>query len=121
MRCEEVVELLPAIVDGGQPADRGVQTHVESCLRCQAELVQYRKLLRTLHTLRTEVLEPAPGLLTDILAGLEAAGERRAIRSILTGRTAAYAGGIAAATAAGAVGAILLAHRARDRRLSLAG
>ena len=120
MQCDEIAELLPGIVDGGQVADRRVKRHVDSCLRCQAELVQYRKLLKALHQLRTQVLEPAPGLLTDILAGLEAAGERRAVRSLLNGRTAAYAGGIAAATAAGAVGAIVLAHRVKERRLSLA-
>ena len=118
MRCDEIAELLPGIVDGGQVADRRVQRHVESCLRCQAELVQYRKLLKALHLLRTEVLEPAPGLLTDILAGLEAAGERRALRSLLNGRNAAYAGGTAAAlAAAGAAAAILLARR---RNLALA-
>lgn len=115
--CASVAELLPQIVDGPEVADLELRRHVETCLRCQAELVQYRKLLRALHTLRTEVLEPAPGLLTDILAGLEAAGERRAIRSLLTGRTVAYAGGIAAATAAGALGAVLVANRLRDRRL----
>ncbi|HEX7196859.1 MAG TPA: hypothetical protein VF364_08510 [Candidatus Limnocylindria bacterium] len=120
MRCDEAIELLPAIVDGLTPPDAGVARHVESCLRCQAELVQYRKLLKALHQLRTQVLEPAPGLLSDILAGLEAAGERRAIRSMLQGRYVAYAGGIAAATAAGAVGAILLAHRAKERRLQAA-
>ena len=118
MRCDEIAELLPGIVDGGQVADRRVQRHVESCLRCQAELVQYRKLLKALHLLRTEVLEPAPGLLTEILAGLEAAGERRALRSLLNGRNAAYAGGTAAAlAAAGAAAAILLARR---RNLALA-
>jgi Mg-chelatase subunit ChlI len=120
VRCEDVAELLPQLMDGVQPADRRIQRHVESCLRCQAELVQYRKLLRALHLLRTEVLEPAPGLLSEILAELEAAGERRAIRTILTGRNAAYVGGIAAATAAGAVGAIVLASRHRSRRLALA-
>ena len=117
MRCDEIAELLPGIVDGGEVADQGVQRHVEGCIRCQAELVQYRKLLKALHLLRTEVLEPAPGLLTEILAGLEAAGERRVIRSLLNGRNAAYAGGTAAAIAAGAVGMVLLAHR---RKLSLA-
>ncbi len=120
MQCDEVSALLPQIVDGDSVADRRVQRHVESCLRCQAELVQYRKLLKALHQLRTQVLEPAPGLLTDILASLEAAGERRAVRSLLNGRNAAYAGGIAATAAAGAVGALLLAHRARGRRLALA-
>ena len=55
--------------------------------------MQYRKLLRALHDLRTEVLEPAPGLLTEILGHLEEAGERRAVRSLLTGRRVAYLGG----------------------------
>jgi hypothetical protein len=119
--CDEVASALPQIVDGSGHADRAVLTHVESCLRCQAELVQYRKLLRALHNLRTEVLEPAPGTLSGILANLEAAGERGAIRSLLTGRRAAYLGGIAVATAAaGAAGALVLAHRSRER-MRLAG
>jgi len=119
--CDEVASALPQIVDGSGHADRAVLTHVESCLRCQAELVQYRKLLRALHNLRTEVLEPAPGTLSGILANLEAAGERGAIRSLLTGRRGAYLGGIAVATAAaGAAGALVLAHRSRER-MRLAG
>ena len=44
-----------------QPPRPGARRHVERCLRCQAELVQYRKLLRALQRLRTEVLDPAPG------------------------------------------------------------
>ena len=68
MRCDELADLLPAVADGTAVADRAARRHVERCLRCQAELVQYRKLLRALHTLRTEVLEPAPGLLPEILA-----------------------------------------------------
>ena len=80
MRCDEVTELLSDVADGSLVLDRAARRHVERCLRCQAELVQYRKLLRALHALRTEVLEPAPGLLADILAGLEEAGERRAVR-----------------------------------------
>ena len=116
--CDDVADALPAIVDGLEVAEIEVQRHVAACLRCQAELVQYRKVLRMLHELRTEVLEPAPGLVPDILAALEAAGERHAVRSMLTGRRLAYAGGIAAATAAGAAGAIW-ATRAR-RRVRLA-
>lgn len=115
MRCEEIAEVLPAIVDGHAAADRRVLRHVETCLRCQAELVQYRRLLKALHLLRTEVLEPAPGLIAEVLAGLEAAGERRAIRSMLTGRNVAYAGAATAAAAAASVGAILLVSRHRSR------
>lgn len=116
MRCDDVAELLPEVADGSAMTDRAARRHVEGCLRCQAELVQYRKLLRALHNLRTEVLEPAPGLLPEILATLEAAGERHALRSMLTGRRLAYAGGIAAATAAGAAGALLLATRGKRLR-----
>ena len=118
--CETVAERLPHIMEGGR-TDVAVSRHVDACLRCQAELVQYRKLLRSLRTLRTHVLEPAPGTLTSILASLEAAGERGAIRSMLTGRRAAYVGGIAVATAAaGAAGAIVLAGRAKRRALTAA-
>lgn len=118
MRCEDVSDLLPAFADGSAVADRAARRHVGRCLRCQAELVQYRRLLRALHSLRTDVLEPAPGVLPGILASIEAAGERRAVRSLLTGRRIAYVGSIAAATAAGAAGALLYATRARRTRLA---
>jgi anti-sigma factor RsiW len=123
LTCEEVAAALPAIVDGNEQADRRVQHHVATCLRCQAELVHYRRLLRALRLLRTEYLEPAPGLLSGILANIEEAGERGAIRSLLSGRRAAYIGGVAvAATAAGAAGTIVLVTRASARRrMPLAG
>ena len=47
MRCDEVTALLPALVDG-EPVSLDVQRHVDTCLRCQAELARYRRLLRTL-------------------------------------------------------------------------
>jgi hypothetical protein len=120
--CEDIAELLPGIVEGDDRADRRLQRHVESCLRCQAELAQYRRLLRALHQLRTDVIQPAPGVLTGILAELTEAGERGAMRSMLTGRRAAYVGGLALATAAaGAAGTIVLVSRASRRRMGLAG
>jgi anti-sigma factor RsiW len=123
MQCDHVADLLPQIVEGSERAAPPVMSHVESCLRCQAELAQYRRLLKALRNLRTDVLEPAPGTLTAILATLEAAGERGAMRSLLAGRRAAYVGGIAVATAAaGAAGAIVIANRGRARRkVRLAG
>jgi hypothetical protein len=117
--CASVAAALPGIVDGLDVAELDLRRHVETCLRCQAELAQYRKVLRALHQLRTELIEPSPGLLPDILVALEAAGERGAMKFLLTGRRAAYLGGIAAATAAGAAGAIVLASR-RHRRVAVA-
>jgi hypothetical protein len=116
MRCEELSEGLAGAADGSELLGRNERRHVERCLRCQAELVQYRKVLRAMRAMRTEVLEPAPGLLAEVLANLEAAGERRAIRSMIQGHKAAYLGGLAAATAAGAAGAIVFASRARKLR-----
>ena len=51
-------------------------------------------------------VRPAPGLFADILAGLEPP-VNGSICGVITGRRVAYIGGIAAATAAGAAGAIV--------------
>jgi anti-sigma factor RsiW len=116
MQCEQVSELLPNIVEDGVEASAEVRAHIESCLRCQAEVAHYKKLLRSLHALRVEVLEPAPGMLAAILARLEAAGERSAVRSILTSKKTAYASGVAVATTAGVIGAVIFANRTRKAR-----
>ena len=116
MQCEDLADDLAATADGSVLLGRSERRHVEQCLRCQAELVQYRRVLSAMRAMRTEVLEPAPGLLADVLANLAAAGERRAIRSLIHGHKAAYLGGLAAATAAGAAGAIVIASRARKVR-----
>lgn len=119
VRCEELTEVLSAVSDGSERLSEAERWHVEHCLRCQAELVQYRKLLRALRAIRTEVLEPAPGLLNDILVSLVESGERNAVRHLLHGRKVVYVGGIAAATA-GAAGAVVLATMSRRSRLRLA-
>jgi hypothetical protein len=118
VQCEDLSGALAATAGADGTLSRSERRHVERCLRCQAEVVQYRKLLRTLRTLRTDVLEPAPGLLADILATIVEAGERQAVRSVLNGRRIAYLGGLAAATAAGAAGALVFATRTRRARLA---
>ncbi|HMS89590.1 MAG TPA: hypothetical protein PKE56_14155 [Acidimicrobiales bacterium] len=122
MRCEAIAESLPGGVDGSARLDRAERRHVEQCLRCQAELAQYRKLLRAMRLLRTDVGAVPDGLVGTILAHVESAGERSAVRATLSGRRVAYLGGIAAAaTAAGAGAAIVLVNRGRRGRLPLAG
>jgi hypothetical protein len=116
MQCDDLAADLSAAADGSTLLGGEQRRHVETCLRCQAELVQYKKLLRAMHAMRTEVLEPAPGFLADLLAGVSERGERRAIRSMISGHRGAYLGGLAAATAAGAAGAIVFASRARRLR-----
>jgi len=106
------------MVDGSVALDRRSAEHVQSCLRCQAELAQYRRLLRVLGTMRAQRADPPPGLLASVLARLEEVGEAGARRAVLTARRAAYLGALAAATAAGAAGALVLAARRRQVRLA---
>jgi len=116
VRCEDLADALASVAEGGELRDRRARRHVEGCLRCQAELAQHRKLLKALRTLRTEILAPAPGLVAEVLASLEEAGERHAVRSLLEGRRVAYIGGIAVASAAAAAGlglALVLANRSK--------
>jgi anti-sigma factor RsiW len=115
VRCDEVAALLPMLVDGSAPPNIAVENHVESCLRCQAELARYRRLLRTLQQLRVRYIEPTPGLLGETLALLEEAAERRAVRSILSGKRLAYAGAIGGTAVATAATAALLIARSRRR------
>jgi hypothetical protein len=111
MRCEDVGDGLAGVVDGTLVLDPRSSRHVESCLRCQAELAQYRRLLRSLHQLR-EAPMTVPGDLSELIAArLDGTGGRWA-------RRLAYAGA-AAATAAGAAGAIAIVA-SRSRRLRLA-
>ena len=116
MRCEQVSRLLALSPDGHTVEDALAVRHIEGCLRCQAEVAQYRKLLKALRHLRTEVLSTPPGMVSGVLANLEERAEQRAVKSLLQGRRAAYVGGIAVATAAaGAGAAIVLASRSRRR------
>jgi hypothetical protein len=119
VRCDAVSELLAAEPRAAE-LDGPARRHLDGCLRCQAEVVQYRKLLRALQALRTEVYAPAPGLMGEVLASLEHAGARAVARPGTSGRAVAYVGGLAVATAAGA-GALVLASRGRGRRVRIAG
>jgi hypothetical protein len=120
VRCDEVADQLGDVADGSTRLAAPARLHVDHCLRCQAEIASYRRLRRSLRGLRDGAVEPTPGLLDEVLSALEVAGGRGAIRSVLSGRRVAYVGGIAAATAAGVGGAIVIATRTR-RRLPMAG
>jgi hypothetical protein len=122
VRCEEAAVLLPSLVDGVDASNLAAERHVQECLRCQTDLVRYRKLLRGLEALRTRYIEPTPGLLGETLAALTDAAERNAARTLVTGRRLAYAGAIGGtvATAATAV-RITWVRRRSAPRLGIAG
>jgi len=115
MQCDQLSPLLAGVVDGSAVMDLRSSEHVASCLRCQAELAQYRRLLRSLRHLRDEPVAVPADLLASIGARLDRYGTPRGGP---WGRRVAYAGALAA-TAAGAAGAIAIVAT-RSRRLRLA-
>ena len=122
LTCEEIAGALADYADGVEtaPADVRAPRRILHPLPGRDGPVP-PPAARLCTRLRTEVLEPAPGRITSVLAHIEAAGERGAVASILRGRRGAYVGGIALATAAaGAAGAVVLAGRARRRAFNVA-
>jgi hypothetical protein len=113
--CTAVAAALPSILDGGSVAGEAVVDHVGQCLRCQAELAKYRKLLWLLNQLRAARIEPPPGAVADVLDALEEAAQRHVIRSALTGRRLVLAGALAVPAAA--IVAVTVARRGRLRRV----
>lgn len=116
--CDEVRDALPGILDGEANAPSGLVEHVEYCLSCQAEVAGYRRLLRLLHQLRAFEVSVPPGVVSDVLSALEAAANRRAMRSLLTGRRLGYCGAVLAAAA---VATVLVLVRPGRQRSAVAG
>lgn len=120
MRCDDVGTLLAASADDPTLLSAPAADHVSACLRCQAEQAQYRRILRAMKTLRSDVVVAQPELLGDVLDLLRPPAEVVKFRRPATDRRRAAIGGIAAAAAtAGAAGAIAIASRiAGGKRLA---
>jgi hypothetical protein len=84
-----------------------IRGHRARCLRCQADAVRMRGLLRDLACLRDEVLVAPPGLHAAVMSRLGSAGA--APHRIRTAVTATAGAVVAAAAIAG--GLLLRRHR----------
>lgn len=113
MLCDELNIRLAEVADDSVPLSGPEADHVATCLRCQAELVHYRRLLRSLRALRTVPLDPDQDLLDEVLEALRPPASVHRLHG-RRNRRAAYLGGLAAATA-GAAGAVVLASRLATR------
>lgn len=115
--CRQAAASLPVVAAGEEGADERAAEHIAACLRCQAEVAAYRRILRHLRTLRHEHVPAPPGALAAVLAALETAelGDHPASNRALR---VAYFGGLTVATAAaGAAGVLVWMNR---RRMGLA-
>lgn len=109
MRCDTLDQRLSATFDDPSTFQGELEAHVAGCLRCQAEMVRYRRLRNELAGLRTTPGVSVDGLFEDIVHSLDASvWARFAARH---GRQAICT----VAAAAGAAGAIVLLGRARGR------
>jgi anti-sigma factor RsiW len=72
VNCDVVSDELPLVVDGSHRPNAAMSEHLRTCLRCQAELAGYRRLLRVLRSLREEpVAFPAPDTAAEALRALQ--------------------------------------------------
>lgn len=112
LSCVDVADDLAGVADQDLVSTR-VGAHVAACLRCQAEVAQYRRLARSMRELATRPPVAPVGLEHEILLTLDDADAHAARR--VPARAAAALGGIAAAA-----GVIALATRGvtRQRRVA---
>jgi hypothetical protein len=118
--CRQAAEYLPVVAAGEQGADGRAADHIAACLRCQAEVAAYRRMLRHLRGLRHEHVPSPPGALAAVLAALETAelGEHTISNRALR---VAYFGGLTVATAAAGAAGVLVWMSRRRMGLAAAG
>jgi hypothetical protein len=112
-QCDHLADLMPGLPDDQNLFSPEDAAQVAQCLSCQAEMSRYRRLERTLRDLRDFAVPVPSGLLEELREALDSASERRA-RHRIAGRRAASLVGLAAATAAGVGGVLVLATRRRS-------
>lgn len=108
--CVAVAEQMAAVAGGDVVLDGAAAQHVAACLRCQAEQVQYRRLMKAMHHLRDVPVPADPTLEHEIIFAIDRHDRR--IRHVVSARVAATVGGVAAGAAA-AAGVIALTVRQR--------
>jgi hypothetical protein len=108
--CTSVAEQFASVAGGDTVLDPASAQHVASCLRCQAEQAQFRRLMKAMRELRNVAVPVDPTLEHEILFALDHRDRR--IRSRVSTRVAATIGGVAAGAAA-AAGVIAITVRQR--------
>lgn len=136
--CREAVDAVALIAAGEPGVDPAAGAHVVTCLRCQAEVAAYRRVLLIMKAMRQDRMVPPAGALEGAVGALHAADPEEgwsvaasAALSSLSGGLAgglpgvaaggapawavraAYVGGITAATAASAAGVLVWFSRRR--------
>ena len=103
--CRDAESAIVAVAAGEGHGDPAATAHVAACLRCQAEVVAYRRVMTVMRTMRTVRCPLPAGALAGALDTLHAApgegGRENGDGVPPWAVRAAYVGGITAASAAG--------------------
>ena len=122
--CDDVAPSLFDIVEGRDDVPAAHAAHAQRCLRCQAEVVQHRKIARVLTRERSRHVEPPSDLVLGVLAAVgavSAATETRDRWSVIARHRSAYVAAAATAATAGAAAGAFVLTRSRRTRLAPAG
>lgn len=116
MRCEEIIEMLPAYAGEGDQS-LAIRRHLSRCPECRAEREHYASLAASLSSLSNQPVEPPPGLMRSLITIPERSNSPvRTARSHLSRNRRTY-GGVAAVALVGAGTAL---WRTRSRRVATA-
>ena len=110
MRCEEVREMLPAVVAEGDTLS--IRRHLARCPECRREAAHYEALSAAFTGLRSAHQEPPPALVASLRELSQQQRRIDEVRTHVARNRKAYAGGAAAMV--GVAGALLW----RSRRLA---
>ena len=114
--CSGISLSLAAAVGPCETLPPAVARHVARCLRCQADVVRYRRIRRTMLTMADDVVAVHDAEIDALLEQLRPDATVHRIHG--PNRRKVYISGIAAAATAGAAGAIVIASRLSRTRLA---
>jgi hypothetical protein len=103
--CRDAEAAIVAVAAGEGEADPAATAHVAVCLRCQAEVAAYRRVMAVMHTMRADRRPLPAGALAAAIETVHAEpldGGREGGEGVPPWAVrVAYVGGITAASAAG--------------------
>ncbi len=114
--CSDISLSLAAAVEPCENLSPAVARHVDRCLRCQADVVRYRRIRRTMLSMADDVVVAHDAEIDALLERLRPEATVHRIHG--SNRRKVYISGIAAAATAGAAGAIVIASRLSRTRLA---
>lgn len=99
--CREALDAVAMLAAGEGGVDRRAGAHVATCLRCQAEVAAYRRVLVTMRSMRDQDVPVPSDALAEALEFLRSSVADSGDGAPVWAVRVAYVGGITAASAAG--------------------